>query len=85
MRQPPEFFDDKDIVLVHIGTTLRSALKLEDALTKSGIDYAVETDQYQGGLLFWTKRTGVFFYVVAGDVPRAHEVMRSHRFRIHHE
>ena len=82
MRRPPEFFDDRDISLVHIAGTLRGALKLENLLTEHGIDYAVETDKYSGGLLFWTERTGAFFYVLAADSGRARELLRRNRFKV---
>jgi hypothetical protein len=83
MRRPPEFFDDRDITLVHIAGTLRGALELEKLLTEHGIDYAVETDKYSGGFLFWTEKTGAFFYVLASDSGRARELLRRKRFKVH--
>lgn len=85
MRQPPEFFDDREISLVHIASTLRGALKLEDLLTANEIDYAVEPDSYKGGLLFWTERVGAFFYVLAEDAERCRELLKRHRYKIHRE
>jgi hypothetical protein len=85
MRQPPEFFDDKEIALIHIAGTLRGALALERLLTDTGVDYAVETDEYTGGLLFWTKRTGAFFYVDARDAGSARDLLERHRFKVHRE
>ena len=82
MRRPPEFFDDRDISLVHIAATLKGALKLEKLLTEHDIDYAVETDKYSGGLLFWTERTGAFFYVLATDSGRTRALLRQHRFKV---
>ena len=83
MRQPPEYFDDKDITLVHIASTLRGALKLERLLGEHAIDYAVETDQYVGGFLFRTSRTGAFFYVEARDAARCRELLTKYRFKVH--
>mgnify|MGYP000880159784 CR=1 FL=1 len=82
MRQPAEFFDDVDIVLVHIASTLRGALKLESLLTDNGLDYAVETDSYRSGLIFRTERVGAFFYVAAADADWARSLMRAHRFKV---
>ena len=82
MRQPAEFFDDVDISLVHIAGTLRGALRCERVLTENGVDYAVEVDQYSGGLIFPTKRTGVFFYVAAETAVSCRELLRSHRFKV---
>ena len=83
MRRPPEFFDDRDISLVHIAATLRGALRLENLLAEHGIDYAVETDTYSGGLLFWTEKTGAFFYVLASDSGKTRELLRRNRFKVH--
>ena len=82
MRQPAEFFDDTDIVLIHIGSTLRGALKLEALLTDQGIDYAVETDSYRSGLIFRSERVGAFFYVAARDAAAVRDLMRQHRFKV---
>jgi len=82
MRQKPEFFDDTDIVLIHIGSTLRGSLKLEALLTERGFDYAVETDSYRSGLIFRSERVGAFFYVAARDAAAARDLMRQHRFKI---
>lgn len=85
MRRPAEFFDDQEVALVHIASTLRSALKLEELLTEAGFEYAVETDQYRSGFLFWTQKTGAFFYVGASDAERTRALLRQHRFRVHVE
>ena len=83
MRRPPEFFDDRDITLVHVAGTLRRALRLERLLTENGIDYAVETDRYMSGFLFMTEKTGAFFYVLATDSGRARQLLRKNRFKVH--
>lgn len=85
MRRPAEFFDDVEVALVHIASTLRGALKLEKLLTESGIPYAVETDSYVGGLLFRTPRVGAFFYVSEGDADRTRALLASRRFKVHNE
>jgi len=85
MRQPAEYFDDKEIVLVYIASTLRKALKLEALLTDNGVQYAVETDTYRSGLIFRTDRVGAFFYVAAGDAETTAALMRRNRFRVARE
>ena len=50
--------------LVYIAKKLQEALRLESAFTESGVDYAVETDKYSGGVIFRSERVGAFFYVL---------------------
>ena len=50
-------------------------------LTESGVEYAVETDKYSGGLLFRSTRVGAFFYVLPEALEQAREVMHRHSFR----
>ena len=63
MRRDADFFGDREMELVYIAKRLRDALRLEDALTKSVIDYAVQTETYVGGMIFRSERVGAFFYV----------------------
>ncbi len=73
MRRDPDFFgEDEELDLVYIAKRLLDAKGLEDKLTASGIDYLVEPDEYRGGFLFQTVRTGAFFYVRGeeGDAVR---------------
>jgi hypothetical protein len=63
MKRDSEFFGDRELVLVYMARRLKEALALEEALNQSGFDYAVETGEYQGGLLFPSMRAGAFFYV----------------------
>lgn len=81
MRQDPEFFGDRELELVYIAKRLKEALSLEDLLTRSGIDYAVETDTYRGGMVFVTERTGVFFYVDPETAPATRALMQENKFR----
>jgi hypothetical protein len=85
MRRPAEFFDDRDVSLVHIAGTLRGALRLEALLTEHEIDYAVETDRYASGFFFVTEKTGAFFYVLASEAEAARALLRRHRFRVHRD
>jgi len=50
MRRDADFFEDREMDLIYIAKNLKEALRLENALTESGVEYAVETDQYSGGL-----------------------------------
>jgi len=67
--------------LVYIAKKLNEALRLESALTESGVDYAVETDKYSGGVIFRSERMGAFFYVLPEVLEQTREVMRQHGFR----
>ncbi len=60
---------------------LPDALRLEDLLTKAGIDYLVETGTYTGGLLMKRDLTGAFFYVAPGDVTGARDVLIQNRYK----
>ena len=83
MRREPEFFEDRQMDLIYIAKRLRDALKLESALTESGVEYAVEPDKYVGGLLFRSERVGAFFYVLPEAAEQAREVMSRHGFKFH--
>ncbi len=60
---------------------LREALRLEDLLTKSGVEYYVETGEYEGGLLFRRQLTGAYFYVTPEDLETARNVLTGNRFK----
>jgi hypothetical protein len=81
MRRDPEFFGDREMALVYIAKRLRDALRLESVLTEAGLDYAVETDTYHGGVVFRSERVGAFFYVLPEAEEATREVMRQHRFK----
>ena len=63
MKRDADYFEGVEPELIFVAKRLRDALSLEAALTEAGIDYAVETDEYVGGMIFRTKRVGAFFYV----------------------
>jgi hypothetical protein len=81
MRREANFFEDRDMDLVYIAKKLKEALRLESVFTDSGIDYAVETDQYSGGVIFRSERVGAFFYVLPEAAEQARTVMLQHGFR----
>lgn len=81
MKQEASFFEDKESVLIYIAKRLPDALRLEGILDGAGMDYGVETDEYRGGIIFHTVRTGAFFYVLPESVSAAHEVMRRNGYK----
>lgn len=81
MRQEPAFFSDRELNLIYIAKRLRDALRLEEALTQGGVDYAVETDTYRGGIIFASERVGAFFYVEEANLGAAYEVMQRNGFK----
>lgn len=81
MRRTPEFFGDNELELVYIAKKLREALRLEDVLTTSGIDYLVETDTYRGGVIFVSERVGAFFYVLPEAAEQTRRLMTEHGYR----
>jgi hypothetical protein len=81
MKQEASYFDGKEPALIYIAKKLRDALRLESVFTEAGIDYGVEADNYRGGVVFRSVRTGAFFYVLPETVEAAHEVMRRNGFR----
>jgi hypothetical protein len=80
VRKDPEFFEDRELVLVYIAKKLKDALALEAVLTQAGIDYAIETDHYTGGVIFRTQRVGAFFYVLPEAEETTRRVMTEHGY-----
>jgi len=80
MKQDASFFDGKEAVLIYIAKRLRDALRLESIFDGAGLDYGVEADEYRGGIIFHTVRTGAFFYVLPDSVAIAHEIMRRNGY-----
>jgi hypothetical protein len=81
MRREADFFEDREMDLVYIAKKLEEALRLESAFTESGVDYAVETDKYSGGVIFRSERVGAFFYVLPETADEARRIMRERGFR----
>ena len=77
MKQDADFFEGQEPELIYIAKRLNDALLLEGALADAGIDYGVEADQYTGGLIFRTERTGAFFYVLPEAAAAARQVIRG--------
>jgi hypothetical protein len=81
VKQDAAFFEGKEAVLIYIAKRLPDALRLEGIFTEAGLDYGVEADEYRGGIIFNTVRTGAFFYVLPESLAAAHEIMRRHGYR----
>jgi len=73
MKRDPEWFEGCEPELLYIAKKLRDATQLETVLTEAGIDFGVEADEYQGGVIFRRTRIGAFFYVR----PEARETARA--------
>jgi hypothetical protein len=63
MKREADYFDGVEPELIFVAKRLRDAIRLEAVLTGAGIDYAVEPDEYEGGIIFKSRRVGAFFYV----------------------
>jgi len=50
-------------------------------LEAAGWDYYVEADEYSGGFLFKTQRTGAFFYVLAEKAAEARVFLESKGYK----
>jgi hypothetical protein len=85
MKQDAAFFENRNPVLVYIAKRLRDALRLEGIFEEAGLDYGVEADQYRGGVVFRTVRTGAFFYVLPEAAETALALMERHGYRPHVE
>ena len=81
MKQDASFFEGKEAVLVYIAKRLSDALRLEEALTECGLDFAVEADEYSSGVIFRGVRAGAFFYVLPESVEATHQAMARHGFK----
>jgi hypothetical protein len=85
VKQEASFFDGKSPVLVYIAKRLSDALRLESLLTEAGLDFGVEADEYRGGVIFGTVRTGAFFYVLPECVDAAFSAMQRNGYKPHIE
>ncbi len=66
---------------IYVARKLADAQRLEVVFTSAGIDYDVEPDRYQGGIIFRTSRIGAFFYVEPETRDRAAAIMRENGFK----
>lgn len=66
--------------LIFVAKRLADSVKLEGILTDAGVDFGVEPDEYQGGIIFKTARVGAFFYVRRDDREAAVEVLLANGY-----
>jgi hypothetical protein len=79
MKKDADYFTDEPAEhraeLVFVAKRLKDAIRLEGLFTEAGVDFAVEPDEYTGGIIFKTARIGAFFYVRMEARDRAVEVL----------
>ncbi len=80
MRHEPEYFGDRELVLVYAAKRLKEALALEEVLDAGALDYTVVPGAYIGGFLFRSQRIGAFFYAAPECVELARSLMQTHGF-----
>jgi hypothetical protein len=80
MKKEADYFDGAAPELIFIARRLRDAIHLESVLTGAGVDYGVEPDEYEGGVIFKSTRVGAFFYVRPELRERAVAVMAEHGY-----
>jgi hypothetical protein len=81
MRKEPSYFDDHEPRLIYLAKKLKESLAIELLLCENGVDYGVETDEYRGGFLFASQRTGAFFYVRPDIEESARSLLAEHGYQ----
>jgi hypothetical protein len=84
MKKEADYFSEEpsghSAELIFVAKRLKDALRLEGILTEAGVDFAVEPDEYQGGIIFKTARVGAFFYVRKEARPGAVDVLLANGY-----
>ena len=75
MRREPEFFGDRELVLIYMARRLKHALAVEKIFDEVGLDYVLETGPYMSGLLFRSTKIGVYFYIAPEEDERARSAL----------
>ncbi len=65
---------------IYVARSLADAQRVEAALTAADVEYLVEPDTYQGGVIFRSARVGAFFYVDPDQRPRAEQILSENGF-----
>jgi hypothetical protein len=81
MLRDPEFFGDREMILVYVAKRLREARAVEQTLDAGGLDYAVQPEHYTGGVFFTSRRVGAFFYVTPENEDEARFLLRASGYR----
>ena len=63
VKKEANYFEGVEPELIFVARRLADAMRLEGVLDAAGIDYGVEPDEYEGGIIFKSRRVGAFFYV----------------------
>jgi hypothetical protein len=66
---------------IYVARRLADAQRLEAVLTAAGIEYEVEPETYQGGVIFRSTRVGAFFYVAPEWRDRAAAILLENGFK----
>ncbi len=80
MKKDPDYFDGTEPELIFVARRLKDAIHLESVFNAAGIDYGVEPDEYEGGIIFKSRRVGAFFYVRPEFRESAVAVMLEHGY-----
>ena len=80
MKKEADYFEGAEPELIFIARRLKDAVHLESVLTGAGVDYGVEPDEYEGGIIFKSMRVGAFFYVRPELRERAVAVMAEYGY-----
>jgi hypothetical protein len=75
MKKEAGYFEGVEPDLIFVAKRLAEAIELEGILTAAEVDYAVEADEYEGGVVFKSRRVGAFFYVRPEAREHAESVM----------
>lgn len=82
VKRDADWFEGQEPELLYIAKKLADATALEAVLDDAGVDFGVEADEYQGGVIFRRTRIGAFFYVLAEDRDRAVGAMRARGYKV---
>jgi hypothetical protein len=85
MRRESDFFENQELVLIHMARRLKHALAIERIFTDGGVDYYLETGPYQSGLLFRTTKVGVFFYSRQQDAELARSLLLENGYKAYQQ
>ncbi len=83
MRRESEFFGDRELILIYMARRLKHALAVEKIFGEAGLDYFLETAQYQSGLLFLSTKVGVFFYTTPEEATRARSLLTERGYKVY--
>jgi hypothetical protein len=72
-------FDDKEVTLVYIAGRLKEGKRVEQLLSDTGVDYAVDVEPFETTVLgiLPVAYEGVGFYVASHQADHCREVLRA--------